>query len=63
MGWYFCGEDLIVEETDGTKLKRDLYLDGTNHAPKILLGEALYGVRSGWNKLVIKSVERHIYWE
>ena len=54
MGWYFCGEDLIVEETDGTKLKRDLYLDGTNHAPKILLGEDLYGVRSGWNKLVIK---------
>lgn len=54
MGWYFCGEDLIVEETESTKLKCDLYLDGTNYAPKILLGEDLYGVRSGWNKLVIK---------
>ena len=54
MGWYFSGENLVVEERDGSKLMTDLYLDGTNNVPKVFLGEDLYGVRSGWNKLLIK---------
>ncbi len=54
MGWYFSGENLIVEERGGSKLFIDLYLDGTNNVPKVLLNEGLYGVRSGWNKLCIK---------
>ena len=54
MGWYFSGEDLVVEERYDTRLMTDLYLDGTNNVPKILLGEEVYGVRSGRNKLYIK---------